>query len=66
VKKYEKFTIEVKFQPLAPYKLSGGEKNLLYLAISSGPTYTFQLTGSAKKVIYTIIIIISLESNCLS
>jgi hydrocephalus-inducing protein len=40
VRKNEKFVIELKFQPIAPYKLSG-EKNLVHLAISSGPTYTF-------------------------
>lgn len=46
VKKNEKFTINMNFQPIAPYKLNN---NLVSLAIVSGPTYNFTLTGSAKK-----------------
>ncbi|CAD8206755.1 unnamed protein product [Paramecium octaurelia] len=45
VKKNEKFNIEIRYQPTAPQKLN----QQFSLCISSGPTYNFQLIGSAKK-----------------
>jgi hydrocephalus-inducing protein len=49
VVKREKLDIEVQFAPLAEHKFKGPKPNRLTLSIISGPTYQFDLKGSARK-----------------
>lgn len=48
MKQNEKTQIEVKFAPIAECRLHPA-KSLVLLSITSGPTYTFQLSAQAKK-----------------
>lgn len=47
VKKYEKVTIDVTFQPTDEFAFKAN--SCLVLNIISGPTYTFLLRGTSKK-----------------
>lgn len=47
VKKNEKFNIEIQFAPTEDFVF--GPNSSISLMIVSGPTYTFNLRGSAKK-----------------
>lgn len=48
VKQNESFQIEVKFVPLAEYSLNKN-RSQIQLQITSGPSYVFQLQGSARR-----------------